>query len=240
LILDVKFGSAAFMQTKTDARKLARAMVKLGNQCGVNTRAILNDMNTPLGRAAGNWLEVKESVECLDGKGPDDLRRLVVDCAAQLLMQTRRSRSLSAARQRVEVCLDSGEPKAKWDEMLAAQGADMGAFHGKLTKDHTSKIVMDVRARSSGFISKCDAKIIGEVIRDLGGGRTTKDSVVNFDVGVDRVAKLGEFIESDAVLCRIHAASKSDALSAQGRLRTAFEITTKRPKLKNASSEMIL
>ena len=72
LILDVKFGCAAFMQTKTDARKLAKAMVALGNECGTNTRAILTDMNTPLGRAAGNWLEVKESVDCLEKKGPDD------------------------------------------------------------------------------------------------------------------------------------------------------------------------
>src|SRR5580692_10850181 len=69
LILDVKFGSAAFMQTKTDAQKLAHAMVALGNECGVNTRAFLSDMDTPLGRAAGNWLEVKESVQCLEGKG---------------------------------------------------------------------------------------------------------------------------------------------------------------------------
>src|SRR5258708_2584364 len=93
LILDVKFGRAAFMQTKADARKLAKAMVALGNGCGVNTRAILTDMNTPLGRAAGNWLEVKESVDCLENKGPNDLRQLVVDSAAHLLMQPRKAKS---------------------------------------------------------------------------------------------------------------------------------------------------
>src|SRR5271155_4106924 len=90
LILDVKFGCAAFMQTKADARKLAKAMVALGNECGVNTRAILTDMNMPLGRAAGNWLEVKESVACLENKGADDLRQLVVDSAAHLLIQTKK------------------------------------------------------------------------------------------------------------------------------------------------------
>ena len=101
LVLDVKFGSAAFMQTKTDARKLAQAMVTLGNDCGVNTRAVLTDMNTPLGRAAGNWLEVKESVACLEpGRAdlpvgqdarqrvPTDLRELVLIFAAHLLVQT--------------------------------------------------------------------------------------------------------------------------------------------------------
>ena len=97
LILDVKFGSAAFMQTKSDARKLAKVMVMLGNQCGTDTRAILTDMNTPLGRAAGNWLEVKESVECLENQGPDDLRELVIDSAAHLLVQTKKSKSLAAA-----------------------------------------------------------------------------------------------------------------------------------------------
>ncbi len=106
LVLDVKFGCAAFMQTKADARKLARAMVALGNACGVNTRALLTDMNTPLGRAAGNWLEVKESVAVLETPHParrhplparrgegrsDDLHSLVLDCAAHLLVQTKKS-----------------------------------------------------------------------------------------------------------------------------------------------------
>ncbi|MEI9866586.1 MAG: thymidine phosphorylase [Limisphaerales bacterium] len=120
LILDVKFGCAAFMQTKADARKLAKAMVALGNECGTNTRAILTDMNTPLGRAAGNWLEVKESIECLEGKGPADLLELVIDSAAHLLVQTRKSKSLAVARKLAEDCLNSGKPRTKWDEMIVA------------------------------------------------------------------------------------------------------------------------
>jgi pyrimidine-nucleoside phosphorylase len=113
LVLDVKFGRAAFMQTKAEARKLAQAMVALGNECGVHTRAILTDMNTPVGRAAGNWLEVKESVEYLAGKGPADLHQLVIDSAAHLLVQTRKSKSLAAARRQAEDCLHSGAPRQK-------------------------------------------------------------------------------------------------------------------------------
>src|SRR5688572_24206778 len=171
LILDVKFGCAAFMQTKADARKLAKAMVTLGNQCGVNTRAILTDMDTPVGRAAGNWLEVKESVDCLDGKGPTDLRLLVIDCAAHLLVQTSKSKSLAAARQQAETCLDSGAPRRKWDEMLQAQGADLAAFNRKLANDKTAAVVVELKAKRSGFVARCDARILGEAIRDLGGGR---------------------------------------------------------------------
>jgi pyrimidine-nucleoside phosphorylase len=230
LILDVKFGCAAFMQTKADARKLAKAMVALGNECGTNTRAILTDMNTPLGRAAGNWLEVKESVECLEGKGPLDLLELVVDSAAHLLVQTRKSKSLAAARLLATECLQSGAPRKKWDEMIVAQGADLKAFNKKIAHDSRANIVVEVKADKAGYISKCDARIIGEVIRDIGGGRLTKESDINYDVGVDRLAKPGERVEKSGVLCRIHAADSAQAKSAATRLKTAFEISAGKQK----------
>jgi pyrimidine-nucleoside phosphorylase len=230
LILDVKFGCAAFMQTKADARKLAQAMVALGNRCGTDTRAILTDMNTPLGRAAGNWLEVKESVECLEGKGPTDLLELVIDSAAHLLVQTRKAKSLDVARTLVVECLNSGEPRRKWDEMIVAQGADLKAFNRKLTHDSTAKVAVEVKSGKAGYVSKCDARIIGEVIRDIGGGRLTKESVINFDVGVDRIAKPGERVEKSGVLCRVHAADSVQAKTAVKRLQVAFEISAKRVK----------
>jgi len=238
LILDVKFGSAAFMQTKADARKLAKAMVALGNQCGVNTRAILTDMNTPLGRAAGNWLEVKESIACLEvgradllvsQRAPSDLRELVIDSAAHLLVQTRKSKSLAAARKQVEGCLNSGQPRKKWDEMLVTQGADLKAFNKKLALDSTAKVVAELKLEKSGYVSKCDARIIGEVIRDLGGGRLTKDSAINFDVGVDQIAKPGERVEKTETICRVHAIDSAQAKTAVARLKAAFEISAKCP-----------
>jgi thymidine phosphorylase len=257
LILDVKFGCAAFMQTKADARKLAKAMVALGNECGTNTRAILTNMNTPLGRAAGNWLEVKESVECLASRSSrreeaqtkseirnpkskksqslltsaaatDDLRGIVIDCAAHLLVQTRKSKTLAAARNRAEDCLDSGAPRKKWDEMIAAQGADLHAFNRKLLLDSTAGVVAEVNSEKSGFVSKCDARIIGEVIRALGGGRLTKESAINYDVGVDRIAKPGDRVEKSGVLCRVHAADSAHAKIAAAWMQTAFEICAKR------------
>jgi pyrimidine-nucleoside phosphorylase len=249
LILDVKFGCAAFMQTKDEARKLARAMVALGNQCGVNTRAILTDMNTPLGRAAGNWLEVKESVACLEGGTgfqpvsdlkpnvtgkmpvpPFDLRSLVIACAAHLLVQTGKARSLKAAHKQAGDCLNSGAPRAKWDEMLVAQGADLKAFNQKLALDSTAPVVVELKSPRAGFVSRCDARIIGEVIRDLGGGRLTKESVINYDVGVDQIAKPGERVEKNSVLVRIHAADRAQAESALARLKVAFEISAKPKK----------
>ena len=252
LVLDVKFGCAAFMQTKADALKLAKAMVALGNKCGVNTRAILTDMNTPLGRAAGNWLEVKESVAALEillplparnerGEGEaDDLRSLVLECAAHLLVPTKKSKSLAAARQQAEDCLNSGAPRRKWDEMIIAQGADLDAFNRKLMLKHTAAVVVELKSPRAGFVSRCDARLIGEVIRDLGGGRLTKESVINFDVGVDQMAKPGERVEKNSVLARIHAADPTQAEAAGSRLKSAFEISAKPKRGVPLISEIIV
>jgi len=261
LVLDVKFGCAAFMPTRADARQLARAMVSLGNACGVNTRAILTDMNTPLGRTAGNWLEVKESVACLEpnvlpasrrqGKSNrncrqdagstllNDLRSLVVECAAHLLAQTGKSKSLNAARRLAQDCLNSGAPRAKWDEMLKAQGADLKAFNRKLALGHTAPIVTEVKAEKPGYLSRCDARIIGEVIRDLGGGRLTKESAINYDVGVDQLVKPGEPVRKGSILARVHAADRRPADQAAERLKAAFEISSKQPAAPRLIVEII-
>jgi thymidine phosphorylase len=229
LVLDVKFGGAAFMQTREHARHLAAAMVTLGNECGVNTRALLSDMNTPLGRAAGNWLEVKESVACLEGRGPDDLRQLVIDCAAHLLVQTRRAAALEEGRAQAVTCLRSGEPRRKWDTMLAAQGADLAACERQLALDHTARVVREVRSDRSGFVSRCDARHIGEVIRELGGGRLTKDAVVDPSAGVDELAKPGQSVRRGDLLARVHAGAEEQADAAVVRLGSAFTLADEPP-----------
>ena len=222
LVMDVKFGTAAFMQTKDQARALAQAIVTLARDCGVNTRALLTDMNTPPGRAAGNWLEVRESIDCLEGRGPADLRELVIDCAAQLLQQTGRAGLLAVAREQAANCLDSGQPRGKWDELLVAQGGDLDAFERKLAAGPTAPIIRDLKADRTGYIARCDARIIGEVIRDLGGGRLTKETVIQPDVGIDELAKPGEPRQAGEVLCRIHASTAASADAAAVRLTEAF------------------
>src|ERR1700683_2048086 len=108
--------------------------------------------------------------------------------------------------------------------MIVAQGADLKMFNRKLALDSTAKIVVELKSEKFGCISKCDARIIGEVIRDLGGRRLAKNSVINFDVGVDKIAKLGERYEKNSTLVRVHAASQTQAEEAIVRLKTAFKI----------------
>jgi len=228
LILDVKFGTAAFMQNYDDALQLARSMVELGNECGTKTRALLTRMDIPTGRACGNWLEVKESIQILEGQGPSDLRELIIECAAHLLEQSGLATNLLEARQRAADCLASGAPRRKWDEMLEWQSADLEKFNSKL-QNHNAPVIHEIKASRAGFLTKCDARIIGEVIRDLGGGRLHKDSLLNYDIGVDELAKIGEKLEKDAPLCRLHTATENDAQAAVARLQAAFEITDSPP-----------
>lgn len=239
LVLDVKFGAAAFMPTLDQANELAMAMVELGNDCGVNTRALITGMDAPLGRAAGNWLEVKESMNCLNGCGPSDLRELVIAFAAHLLVQTDKAMSLQEGRDLAANCLDSGKPREKWDEMIVAQGADLDAFSRKLQHDHTAPVVMELNASQDGFVAGCNSRIVGEVVRDLGGGRLSKEGIIQPEVGVDMLLAAGDVVSFGSILCRVHAMDKAQAEAALARLQTAFRISELPPESSPLIHEVI-
>ena len=222
LVLDVKWGRAAFMQTREEAERLAASIVDLGNACGTPTQAFLSDMNVPLGRAAGNWLEVVESVECLEGGGPQDLRDLVVECAARLLEMTKLAPDLADAKARAGAALDNGSARQKWDELLVSQGADLDAFRAKLRAP--SLLLAPLQSASSGRVTRCDARVVAEVVRDLGGGRARKDSVLNLEVGVSGLKKPGETVAAGEHLCVVHAADEAAAQVALAHLESAFAV----------------
>lgn len=222
LVLDAKFGSAAMTQDPALAEVLAQAMVDLGNACGVKTRALMTAMDAPLGRSAGNWVEVVESVACLENRGPDDLRDVVVECATSLLEQTGLVLSMEAGRKRALDCLASGMPRAKWDEIIAAHGADLNAMNRKLSNPLTAPVTRELKADRSGFVSSLDARKVGGVVRDLGAGRFTKDDALDYDVGVDSLAKPGEAVASGSLIARIHARTDAGAETALARMAAAY------------------
>src|SRR5690606_10143919 len=159
------------------------------------TEAFLNPMSDPLGRTAGNWLEVVESVECLEGRGPDDLRNLVVECAARLLVLSGKAADLQAATRAATACLNSGAPRRTWDEMLAAQGADLDAT-AKLLSQTPPGLIREVVAQRSGQVTAADANAIGEVVRDLGGGRLVAGATIRPFVGVSAMKQAGEPVQA--------------------------------------------
>jgi len=169
-------------------------------------------------------------VACLEGKGPTDLEELVIACATHLPG----SDAVSAREE-----LTSGRPRAKFDELLAAQGADLDAFEVKLKKDSIAPVVKEFISSTDGFVSQCDARIIGEMVRDLGGGRLAQDSDIQPEVGVDQLRRPGEEIQEGEVLARVHAMSEEGAATMLSRLPEAIEISTEPPELSVLVADVI-
>jgi thymidine phosphorylase len=147
---------------------------------------------------------------------------------------------VAAARIQAEKRLASGEPRQKWDEMIVAQGAILPEFNRKLALNHTAPIVAELRSAERGYVSRCDARVIGEVIRDLGGGRMTRDSAINYDAGVELGAKPGESIAANSLLARVHASSPTQAEDGIARLKAAFDISPEAPVREPLIRETIL
>ncbi|MBR90485.1 MAG: thymidine phosphorylase [Verrucomicrobiales bacterium] len=229
LVMDVKFGRAAFMPDLDAARELSDSIAGLAAECGVKASVLLTAMDAPLGRAAGNWLEVREAAECLDCRGPDDLQELVVECAVALMAVTGHGRD--SARSRAMSELASGRPRVKLNELVAAQGGDVEVFESMLKETHHTPVVRELVTSKEGFVAACDARVVGEVVRDLGGGRLVKGDSIHPMVGVDELAKPGDAFGRRATLARVHALTEEAAEAALGRLEGVFEITGEMPDL---------
>jgi thymidine phosphorylase len=192
LVLDVKVGSGAFMTDPADAAELARTMVELGTDAGVRTVALLTDMSTPLGRTAGNALEVRESVEVLAGGGPPDVVELTVRLAQEMLD--------AAGRGGVDVgaALADGRAMDLWRRMLVAQGGDPDAPLPTARETH------QVRATASGVLARLDAYAVGVAAWRLGAGRARKEDPVQAGAGVQWHAVVGEPVREGDVLLTLH------------------------------------
>jgi pyrimidine-nucleoside phosphorylase len=204
LVLDVKWGSGAFMKTLDNARALARSMVDTGKRMGVPTAALLTDMNQPLGRMAGNANEVNESVDALRGLGPRDLMEVTLELGAELLVLAKRESSTGAARHRLEKVISSGAGLDKFREMVAAQGGDLDAPRS-VAPAHT------VVSPLEGCITAIDTERLGYVVIHLGGGRRQLNDKLDLSVGFEMLVRIGDTVEKGQPLARIFA--KADAVA---------------------------
>jgi len=194
LVLDVKYGSGAFMQDVDSARELARTMVDLGTDAGVKTVALLTDMNTPLGRTAGNAVEVAESLDVLNGGGPQDVVDLTVALAVEMLAAAGKP----VPEAEVRAALKDGRAKAKWDEMIRAQGGDPDA---PLPVAKHSK---DVLADADGVLTRLDALAVGVAAWRLGAGRARKEDPVQAGAGIVMHRKPGEAVKAGEPLMTLY------------------------------------
>ncbi len=204
LVLDVKFGSGAFMKTREQARALAMSLTKTGAQMGVATSAQLTDMNQPLGRMIGNSVEVNESVDTLCGNGPSDLAELTVSLGADLLVATGGANSFDAASNTLEQHLQSGRAWDKFCEMVSAQGGDMNV-------PREVAPVAEIQATRRGYVSQIRTETLGQALIKLGGGRKVITDSIDHAVGLEMLVKLGDPIEVGQPWIRIFARPMSSS-----------------------------
>jgi pyrimidine-nucleoside phosphorylase len=223
LVLDVKFGSGAFMKTAELARELARSMVNTGMRMGVRTTAVLTDMNQPLGRMVGNAVEVDESVAALEGRGPDDLMEVTLALGAELLVSAGGADSLDAARDELQQTVDSGAAREKFAEMVAAQGGDLEA-------PRLVAPASDVVAPESGYITAIDAERLGEAVIAMRGGRQKLGDVLDLSTGFEMLVRFGEKVERGQLLARLFAGEETSRAGRE-KLLSALQIADERPAL---------
>ncbi len=226
IVLDVKYGSGAFMETREEARELARAMVAIGQGAGRDVRAVLSSMEEPLGRAVGNALEVREAIQSLHGEGPDDLWALTVKLGAHLLELAGVAGSREEAREAVERLRADGSALEKLRELIRAQGGDAGVVDdpGLLPAAPVVR-PLPLDGEAPQWVARVDARAVADTGLLLGAGRRRKDDVLDLSVGVRILAKSGTRVEPGEPLAEIHAGSEAAAESAAGLLRKAFSLS---------------
>ena len=219
LVLDVKFGSGAFMKDPERSRELAETMVRLGTDAGVKTVALLTNMNVPLGLAIGNANEVRESVEVLAGGGPADVVELTVALAREMLTLAGHPDA------DVEAALADGRAMDSWREMISAQGGDPDAA---LPEPRESHVVV---AEADGILSTQDALPFGVAAWRLGAGRARKEDPVQHAAGIDLHAKLGDRVTVGQPLFTLHADEPERFERALEALEGAYAVTDEAPEL---------
>jgi thymidine phosphorylase len=229
LVMDVKFGSGAFMSDIGDARALARSIVDVANGGGLPTVALLTDMNQPLGRAAGNAVEVREAIDLLTG-GPKDERlwEVTARLTAELLVIGGLAADAGAARIKVEHALASGAAAERFARMVR----DLGGPADILKKDHlpAAPVVRPIAAERDGVVAAVDARAIGVAIVALGGGRTRPEDGVDHAVGLTEIAAIGEAVGPHGrPLALLHARDEASAAAAEAAIRAAVTVAATAP-----------
>jgi pyrimidine-nucleoside phosphorylase len=214
ILLDVKVGVGAFMQTLDEARQLADLITAIGELAGRKVKTLLSDMNQPLGQAVGNVLEVREAIETLHGGGPEDFRQHCLEVSAHMLVLGRRANSLEVARSMAESAVANGSAWQTFRRLVAAQGGDV-SYVDSPQKMENARFVETVPSPESGFLSQIHARIIGEAAVDLGAGRAKKGDPIDHAVGFEILRKVGDRVEKGQPLFVIHA--NDDAKLAQAR-----------------------
>ncbi|MDQ3474295.1 MAG: thymidine phosphorylase [Acidobacteriota bacterium] len=228
MVIDVKVGSGAFMREEARARALAKALVKTGNSCGIRTRALLTDMNQPLGRAVGNSLEVKECIELLRGDAEPGARPVLdlsLELSAHMLVLAHVDDSIEAAHARLQRVLESGDALECFRQNVGAQGGDARVCDDPAGFLPLVSESIKVESPRSGFITEIETREIGHAIAALGGGRVRIEDKIDPTVGFTAEKKIGDKIDSGELLGTVYARDRSKARETAARIQAAYRVS---------------
>ncbi|MGQ9552655.1 MAG: thymidine phosphorylase [Anaerolineae bacterium] len=227
IVLDVKTGNGAFMATAEKANALAQLMIAIGNQAQRRVTVLISDMDQPLGQAVGNAIEVKEALDTLSGKGPNDFREHCLAVATEMLLAASIAHTIDEGRERCVAALANGAALAKFVEMVSAQsGCSEALLAGHLPQ---APVIYEMLAPTSGYLAGIGARAVGNVAMALGAGRQRKEDQVDHAVGIFLLAKVGDRVTVGEPLALIHARSVTAAREAAMVLLNAFTIAEKPP-----------
>jgi thymidine phosphorylase len=232
MVIDVKVGSGAFMREEERARALARALVTTGNSCGIRTRALITDMNQPLGNAVGNSLEVKECVEILRGEmepGAEPVLDLSLELATHMLVLARVDESLAAAHARLKKVLSTGQALECFRQNVKAQGGDPRVCDDPASVLPLVSKSFAVESPRSGFLNSIDTTEVGHALAAIGGGRVRIEDSIDPTVGLITAAKLGDKIAKGQLLGTVSCRNEKQAYAAVRRIQAAYSVADKAP-----------
>lgn len=229
IVLDVKTGSGAFMKKEEDARALAEEMVKIGRNAGRETIAVISDMDQPLGYAVGNALEVKEAIDTLNGKGPEDFAELCLTLGSRMLLAGGKADTAEKAVEMLKGVIADGSALKKLAEFVEAQGGDAKlVYHPELLPQ--SSFQKQVLSPKEGYVSRIVCDEVGICSLVLGGGRETKESEIDLSVGLVLQKKVGDYVKEGEPLAVIHANDEKKAEEAERRFLAACTIAENPPE----------
>src|SRR6516165_80643 len=238
LILDVKVGSGAFMKKQVDARRLAQAMVAIGRRMDKKVRALITNMDQPLGYAIGNALEIMEASQTLQNAGPDDLTKLSLELAAHMIHLGKKAATLEEARRTAEGLLVDGSAYRKFKQVVAAQGGNAQALDKfELLPNATG--MREITSPRAGYVTSIDAEDIGIASNMIGAGREKKEDAIDPAVGIILEVKVGEKVDAGSVLCRLYYTKEDRVEEAAERVEDAFRVSGQKPDERELILEVV-
>ena len=238
IVLDVKTGSGAFMKTFEDSKALAEEMVTIGKGAGRKMVAVISDMDQPLGRKVGNALEVIEAIDTLRGKGPEDFTLLVKTLATYMIMLGGKASSEDEALKMIDDVIESGRALDKLAEFVKAQGGDPAqVYDTSLLKIADKKKV--ITAEKSGYISRIVCDSVGVSCMMLGGGRASKEDVIDLSVGIELLKKVGSKVTAGDELAYVYYNDEKNLESALDKLIGSYEYSDNAPEAQKLIKEVI-